>query len=264
MLFIWKAQAYIHAKCYYGLYSFLLNYQLNVNFTSQDRLSLSLAQTTYSGGDTSLFESISGDIVDKGYSIRPYALPTNLTSLLSQHIIELPTDEFKRAGIGRTKDHMINDFIRTDAISWITDDSEAGCAWINWAESLQAYLNRRLFLGLFSFESHFAHYAKGDFYKKHKDAFKGEGNRVLSVVVYLNPHWASSDGGELVIYDKNTPSSVVVDNSKITVIPSFGTIVVFLSEEFPHEVLAAKRDRYSIAGWFRLNNSIANNIDPPS
>ena len=48
------------------------------------------------------------------------------------------------------------------------------------------------------------------------------------------------------------------------VTPSFGTIVVFLSEEFPHEVLPAKRDRYSIAGWFRLNSSIANNIDPPS
>jgi SM-20-related protein len=221
---------------------------------------LSLAHTTHSDGDTLLFESISNDIVDKGYSIRPYALPENLTRLLSQHIIELPTENFKRAGIGRIKDHMINDFIRTDEISWITNDSETSCAWINWAESLQAYLNRRLFLGLFSFESHFAHYAKGDFYKKHKDAFKGEGNRVLSVVVYLNQHWAPSDGGELVMYDKNSSTSSVVDNSKITVIPSFGTIVVFLSEEFPHEVLPAKRDRYSIAGWFRLNSSIANRV----
>ena len=33
--------------------------------------------------------------------------------------------------------------------------------------------------------------------------------------------------------------------------------------EFPHEVLPAMRDRYAIAGWFRLNSSIANNIDPP-
>ena len=228
---------------------------------------MSLAKTTHSSGDASLFESIANDIIDKGYSIRPYALPVNLTNLLSQHIIELPSEIFKRAGIGRTKDHMINDFIRTDEISWITNDTEAGCAWINWAESLQAYLNRRLFLGLFSFESHFAHYAKGDFYKKHKDAFTGEGNRVLSVVVYLNHQWVSSDGGELVIYDKNSATSAVLANNKvtkITVIPNFGTIVVFLSEEFPHEVLPAKRDRYSIAGWFRLNNSIANNIDPPS
>lgn len=227
-------------------------------------MQLSLAQTTYSGDDSSLFESIANDIFDKGYSICPDALPVNLTNLLSQHIIELPSENFKRAGIGRAKDHMINDFIRTDAISWITNNGEASCAWINWAVSLQAYLNRRLFLGLFSFESHFAHYAQGDFYKKHKDAFTGEGNRVLSVVVYLNQQWVSSDGGELVIYAKNSGNTSVATNNKITVTPNFGTVVVFLSEQFPHEVLPAKRDRYSIAGWFRLNNSIANNIDPPS
>jgi len=225
---------------------------------------LSLAQTTHSGGDKSLFESISNDIVEKGYSIHPNALPENLTRLLLQHIIELPDENFKRAGIGRAKDHIINDFVRTDEISWITSNSEAGCSWIKWSESLQAYLNRRLFLGLFSFESHFSHYAKGDFYKKHKDAFKGEGNRVLSIVVYLNQHWSASDGGELVIYDEKTAASSVVDHRRITVTPNLGTIVVFLSEEFPHEVLPARQDRYSIAGWFRLNNSIANNIDPPS
>ena len=197
---------------------------------------MSLAQTTHSGGEESLFESISDDIVEKGYSIRLNALPENLTSLLLQHVIELPDENFKRAGIGRTKEHLINDLVRTDEISWITSNSVASCAWIKWSESLQAYLNRRLFLGLFSFESHFSHYAKGDFYKKHKDAFKGEDNRVLSVVVYLNQHWSAGDGGELVIYDENTPASSVVDHRRITVTPNLGTIVVFLSEEFPHEV----------------------------
>jgi SM-20-related protein len=229
---------------------------------------MTLPKVTLSDNDSSLFESlfeiISNDIIDKGYSIRPYALPESLTTLLLQHITEMPESNFKRAGIGRAKNHIINDFIRTDEISWITGNSEAGNAWITWTKALQAYLNKRLFLGLFSFESHFARYAKGDFYKKHKDAFKGEGNRVLSVVVYLNQHWSVDDGGELVIYDKTLPTSTVIDNRKVTIIPGFGTIVVFLSEEFVHEVLPAKRDRYSIAGWFRLNNSIANNIDPPN
>jgi len=32
-------------------------------------------------------------------------------------------------------------------------------------------------------------------------------------------------------------------------------LVIFLSEEFPHEVLPANTHRYSIAGWFRVNNS---------
>ena len=202
--------------------------------------------------------------MDKGYSIRPYALPENLSSLLLQHIREIPNEDFKRAGIGRAKAHVINSFVRTDEICWITDNSQAGSAWMDWTASLQVYLNRRLFLGLFSFESHFARYAKGDFYKKHKDAFKGEGNRVLSVVVYLNQNWSADDGGELVIYNDQSPTSSIIDQSKTTVIPGFGTIVVFLSEQFPHEVLPAKRDRYSIAGWFRLNNSTANKLDPPS
>jgi len=225
---------------------------------------LTLPKTTCFDDSTSLFESISNDIVDKGYSIRPYALPENLSSLLLQHIGEMPIEQFKRAGIGRANDHIINDFVRTDAICWITSNSEASSAWMKWTEALRVYLNRHLFLGLFSFESHFAYYAKGDFYKKHKDAFKGEGNRVLSVVVYLNQNWSADDGGELVIYNNELSDSLIVDNSKTTVKPSFGTIVTFLSEEFPHEVLPAMRDRYSIAGWFRLNNSIANNIDPPS
>lgn len=228
---------------------------------------MSLPNECYSNNDSSLFEPlfefISNDIIDKGYSVRPYALPEHLTSLLLHHITTMPESNFKRAGIGRAQDHNINDFIRTDEICWITGNSEAGDAWLSWTKSLQDFLNRRLFLGLFSFESHFAHYAKGDFYKKHKDAFTGEGNRVLTVVVYLNQQWSADDGGELVIYDKQLASSVVADNRKVTVIPGFGTIVVFLSEEFVHEVLPAQRDRYSIAGWFRLNNSIANNIDPP-
>jgi len=47
------------------------------------------------------------------------------------------------------------------------------------------------------------------------------------------------------------------------VTPSYGTLVTFLSEEMPHEVLVSKRDRYAIAGWFRVNASTPDKIDPP-
>jgi SM-20-related protein len=80
---------------------------------------------------------------------------------------------------------------------------------------------------------------------------------VLSVVTYLNPAWVNSDQGELVIYADDH------DRKGLKVVPLYGTIVVFLSEEFPHEVLQANRDRYSVAGWFRVNTSINNQIDPP-
>ncbi len=44
------------------------------------------------------------------------------------------------------------------------------------------------------------------------------------------------------------------DNNFIKkVIPHANTLVVFLSDKFPHEVLPTKRKRYSIAGWFRVD-----------
>jgi len=42
-----------------------------------------------------------------------------------------------------------------------------------------------------------------------------------------------------------------------------GNLAVFRGDESPHEVLAADRDRYSVAGWFRVNGSINQQLDPP-
>lgn len=207
--------------------------------------------------DESLFALIAQDINQQGYSIRPTALPEALTDTLYTHQQAMEAYKFKEAGIGRGKEYLKNEFVRTDAISWITGETNAGKEWLNWIADLQTFLNRRLFLGLFSFESHFAHYSPGDYYKRHYDAFKGESNRVLSIVVYFNSHWLASDGGELVLYKRDR------DKEGIKVVPLLGTIVAFLSEEFPHEVLAAHRDRYSIAGWFRVNTSVTDKVDPP-
>jgi SM-20-related protein len=169
----------------------------------------------------------------------------------------MDTDKFIRGGIGRGDTYLKNRFVRTDEICWITGESAAGRQWLAWTAGLQSFLNRRLFLGLFSFESHFAHYRPGDYYKRHYDAFRGETNRVLSVVTYLNPGWTSADGGELVIYEDDE------DRDGIRVVPLWGTLVVFLSDAFPHEVLPASRDRYSIAGWYSVNTSVSERVDPP-
>jgi SM-20-related protein len=204
-----------------------------------------------------LFEKIADDILEKGYSVNPGGLPIELADTLYGHLNHLPNDYFDQAGIGRKTDFAHNEFVRTDEICWINGESDAGKSWLYWTSEFQKSLNRRLFLGLFSFESHFAHYAPGDFYKKHRDAFKGETNRVISLVVYLNPGWQPEDGGELVMYlDQDCQQT-------LNVTPSYGTVVAFLSEEFLHEVLPANRHRYSIAGWFRVNNSTTLSVDPP-
>ncbi|WP_205737949.1 2OG-Fe(II) oxygenase [Granulosicoccus antarcticus] len=148
--------------------------------------------------------------------------------------------------------------IRNDQISWINDSTVAGIAWIAWIAELQSYLNAHLFLGLFSFESHYAHYGPGCFYGRHQDAFHGDANRVLSLIVYLNPEWQAGDAGELVLYTGTSPEE------RLVIHPQFGTLVMFLSEDIEHEVLVTNKDRRSIAGWFHLNQSHGGLIDPPS
>ncbi len=207
--------------------------------------------------DETLFGLIADDLEKQGYSIRPGALPEAISSSLYSYQQDLNTSKYADAGIGRGEDFLKTEFVRTDEICWITEESDAGSKWLDWTYRLQKFLNQRLFLGLFSFESHFAHYSPGSYYKRHYDAFRGEANRILSVVTYLNPAWGHADGGELILYNDDQ------DRDGIKIVPLYGTVVVFLSEEFPHEVLPSTRDRYSIAGWFRVNTSINNNIDPP-
>lgn len=209
------------------------------------------------GDSRDIFEAIASGLLEKGYSIKPNAVPPGLLGQLWEQLSCMPKQDFDSAGVGRQQNHTFNHFVRSDAISWIERDTAAGENWLNWTAALQQYLNRRLFLGLFSFESHFSHYAPGDFYKKHLDVFKGQSNRVLSVVLYLNPDWMPDDGGELALYYGERRQDVI----KVT--PSMGTLVAFLSEEFPHEVLPAKRDRYAIAGWFRVNTTSTGRADPP-
>ncbi|MEO1954055.1 MAG: 2OG-Fe(II) oxygenase, partial [Campylobacterales bacterium] len=78
------------------------------------------------------------------------------------------------------------------------------------------------------------------------DAFKNSKNRVVTTVFYLNDDWKKENGGELIIYDK-------YDKYLTKVTPKLNTLVVFMSEEFPHEVLKSNKKRYSIAGWFRVD-----------
>ncbi len=191
-----------------------------------------------------LLNKIAQDLILTGISITENALPTPLCESLVQHLQFINHQQFKDAGIGRGNNYVQEKTIRKDQICWITGESDAEIAWLDWAGELQLYINQHLFLGLTVFESHFAHYRIGDSYVRHSDAFIGQKGRRLTLVVYLNHDWNSKDNGELVIYMDDQ------DQEGVRVLPKMGTVVVFLSEEFSHEVLPTHRDRYSIAGWF--------------
>ncbi|MEH6367338.1 MAG: 2OG-Fe(II) oxygenase, partial [Pseudomonas marincola] len=94
-----------------------------------------------------------------------------------------------------------------------------------------------------SYESHFAFYPAGAFYKKHLDRFRDDDRRTVSVVLYLNEQWQDDFGGELRLY--------LPDGETRDVRPEAGSLVVFMSADMPHEVLPATRERLSLAGWFR-------------
>jgi SM-20-related protein len=114
--------------------------------------------------DEPLFARVANDLETQGYSIHPLALPEDLATVLYEHQQVMDNELFTRAGIGRGDDYLKNKFVRTDEIFWITGESNAGRQWLGWAGALQSFLNHRLFLGLFSFESHFAHYRPRDYY----------------------------------------------------------------------------------------------------
>ena len=208
-------------------------------------------------GDPPPFERIAADLAVRGWSVVEQALPAALATALEQEVRGARGGDFQPATIGRQQDRTLNGAVRRDAIRWIDGDTAAQRDWLAWTARLQTHLNRRLFLGLFSYESHFAHYPPGAYYRRHVDAFRGDANRVLSTVLYLNRSWRAQDGGELLLYPE------AGEQPLLRLTPALGTLAVFLSEAFPHEVLPAGRDRYSIAGWFRVNTSTASRVDPP-
>jgi len=194
-----------------------------------------------------IFQHISQHLADVGYCVLESALPDKITQGLYQRVTTLPKDEFSHAGIGRRGDFHLDNGFRTDKIYWLEATDSAETAFLEWMEQLRLGINRQLFMGLFDYEAHFAHYAPGTFYKRHLDAFKGSSNRVLTTVFYLNHQWVENDGGEILLYENETSQAPFK-----TILPHMGALVLFLSDQFPHEVVSAQRDRYSIAGWFRI------------
>lgn len=163
--------------------------------------------------------------------------------------------DWYRARIGRNDDLLREKTVRSDRIQWLNQSmGQPVQDYLERMEQIRREVNRDFFLGLFEYEAHYAQYQVGDFYKKHLDAFRGQENRKLTTVLYLNEHWTESDGGELKIYD-------LKDQLIETVAPVAGRLVVFLSEKFPHEVLPAHAERMSIAGWFRTNGVRQNRLD---
>lgn len=181
-----------------------------------------------------------------GYIVLQAPLVKKLSAQLLLRCQDDDPGRFHGALIGRDQAKKRIDAIRGDVICWLDSQDSVDQAYLAWMEELRVGLNAALFLGLFDYECHYAIYRSGAGYARHSDVLAGTRNRVLSTVYYLNQAWVATDGGELLLFAP-TGDAVIA-----TVNPEFGTMIIFLSESFPHQVLAARQSRRSIAGWFRV------------
>jgi SM-20-related protein len=134
--------------------------------------------------------------------------------------------------------------LRGDSTLWLDDPRCGGASkkFLDALDILRKDLNQSLLLGLESVEAHYAVYPPGAAYARHRDRFRDDDARVLSLVCYLNADWPRNAGGELRLH---------LADGHHDIPPNMGTSVIFLSEEIEHEVLPATQTRYSIAAWFR-------------
>ena len=179
------------------------------------------------------------DFVDEGFR----------KALLKEQIDLLNQGQFTKAAIGKGDQRQVRTEIRSDEVLWMDSTALSPLQAIFWEKvaEVQQVLNRRCFLGLKSFEGHFARYPIGSFYKRHLDQFHAVPHRIVTLILYLNESWTEADGGQLRMYFPQEDGSERMED----VLPLGGRLVVFMSEEIPHEVLPTQKDRISITGWLR-------------
>lgn len=186
-----------------------------------------------------------------GWCYLPDLFDAGLAAALCADLLEW-RPEFQAAAIGRAQARQQHTDVRSDATLWLDGRSAAQRTFLAAMDDARLALNQQLYLGLFSYEAHYAHYAPGAFYRRHLDAFQSTApsigpQRALSTVFYLNDN---AEGGELLLWGDD-------DRELARIPPRAGGAVFFLSDTMPHEVLPAAVDRYSIAGWFRTQGNVA-------
>jgi len=212
-----------------------------------------LHDTDHSAVAEDIHQQIALSIGEAGWCVTPdFVSPLLVAKLRAESTQLWQQGRFRHAGVGRGESFEINKKIRTDHVLWLDNASLSGAQtmYFDAIEKLRLAVNRNLYLGLMQFEAHFAVYPKGSFYKKHLDQFRGIGSRTLTAILYLNNDWREEHGGQLRIYTDPGNPDFYVD-----VLPQGGTLVVFLSARFLHEVLPSSRQRKSITGWFKKGDT---------
>jgi SM-20-related protein len=197
-----------------------------------------------------VLDRISSEIYQNSYVIIDNFIDENFRSaLLKEQTALLEKGMFRHAAVGKGGQKQVRTEIRSDEVLWMDSEDLSSLQKVYWkkVEGIRQVLNQRCFLGLKSFEGHFARYPVGSFYKRHLDQFHAVPHRVVTIILYLNESWSVNDGGSLRIYLPQEGGTERIEEVE----PIGGRLVVFLSGEIPHEVLPTKKERISITGWLK-------------
>lgn len=164
-------------------------------------------------------------------------LKGNLLALNHEHQLQM-------AGIGNDAKKIHNDLIRNDKIYWLdkNNNNTFENEFFAKMDAFVAYLNETCYVNIKSYEFHYSLYETGSFYRSHFDQFEDDSKRQFSMISYLNANWQTTDGGELLIHQKNNNQCIA---------PTQGKTVFFKSDELEHEVLVTNERRMSICGWLK-------------
>jgi SM-20-related protein len=191
----------------------------------------------------SVYESVANGLAGPGYAIvNDFISPAEVRGILGLDEFKEGLLHFQKAGIGKPAQKKINENIRGDYVHWIDRHAAVGelKIYLDRLDEMIRFINQDLFLSLKDFEVHLTLYPVGSHYKRHRDQFRGDDHRKLSVILYLNENWKPEEGGQLCLHLQEV--TVMVD-------PEAGRMVCFRSDEVEHEVLPATRERLSITGW---------------
>lgn len=201
---------------------------------------------------------------ERGWAVGDRIVPSSLTQSLRNHAHQVWQQGFFRpASVGRQAGLKHDPDIRGDAICWLDDKTPdtPAAEFLAWADGLRQDLNRHFFLSLRGQEFHFARYEPGRGYARHLDQHGGTSARKVSLVLYLNEDWETGDGGELCLYGPAAKEEAAASAGRTSagdgpeadarILPEAGRLALFLSDRIPHEVLPARRVRWSLTGWFR-------------
>jgi len=210
---------------------------------------------------------------EQGYVVVEDFLPSEWTETLRADILGLrSSNKFRVARIGQDSTNALNQEIRVAETCFLGRNKpelrDAPSADRERLYDVLGQLRRDLetdTVGLDESLSEFlyAYYPTGGFYRRHRDAIRGSASylRRYSLLLYLNDasYDADTDGGRLRIHMDTGGDFLPAGEAPLfqDVDADGGTLVLFESDKFPHEVLDTVRERFAVVGWYNRPMSLA-------